>query len=536
MWLLDVKTRRLVHFIDEQRVPGGYAILSHTWEDEEVLFREIDDQTATTKKGYRKIDFTCREAIEDGFDYAWIDTCCINKDSSAELSEAINSMYRWYYQAHICYAYLADSQDILGKQGERSYDFRWFKRGWTLQELVAPKEVKFYTHDWHYAFSKTSRSEALSQMTGIDDDVLRNRNMLPSKPIARRLSWAAHRQTSREEDQAYSLLGICGVNIPLLYGEGTRAFVRLQEEIVKMSLDHSIFAWEPWSLLHSGLLFSPACYGFRNAGSIRNAANVIDDDSYVLNNRGLRITLPIYETTTYDGDLLAFLNCQYGENREHPCVLVLRKLLHRHRIAGATYTTVVCEVDRAPGSVLHNRCLPLGGNESLQWKDLVVVRAATTLFVHFENSDVLQIICGHPKRAWHSQEQRFRLSPTSSRSIAFGAVLIRHRVTAKNLTIYFGQPSEQLYGTPALSMGWMPATQSADADNCTEADVEEAVRQTLPSTTGTEAMSFPLRDIRGHKYQLRATSEPDHSDLPSVVWKISLTSFIKTPHGWISAD
>ncbi len=114
MWLIDVKTRKLVRFMDSRKVAGKYAILSHTWEEDELTFSDgqnLGSQSVSQKKGYLKIDFTCRQAEADELRYAWIDTCCINQDSSAELSEAINSMFRWYQNAEKCYVYLSDITD-----------------------------------------------------------------------------------------------------------------------------------------------------------------------------------------------------------------------------------------------------------------------------------------------------------------------------------------------------------------------------------------------------------------------------------------
>jgi hypothetical protein len=164
-------------------------------------------------------------------------SCCIDKTSTAELSEAINSMFRWYREATVCYAYLADVTEASQIKSSR-----WFTRGWTLQELVAPATVWFYALDWKYLGSKLDLQSEIRYITGIDTEVLTT-GELEMVSIARRMSWAAKRQTTRIEDQAYSLMGIFDVNMPLLYGEGRKAFVRLQEETMKTSDDQSLFAW-----------------------------------------------------------------------------------------------------------------------------------------------------------------------------------------------------------------------------------------------------------------------------------------------------
>ncbi|KJK60961.1 ANK ankyrin repeat protein [Aspergillus parasiticus SU-1] len=227
----------IIEFTDD-RIPP-YAILSHTWEGGEVTFQDMQaDQLHTRqKKGYSKIQRCCHLAKSEGFDYVWIDSCCIDKTSSAELSEAINSMYRWYQEAEVCYAYLAD---VPSKGFKES---KWFTRGWTLQELIAPTKLTFLDENWRGLGSKADLQQAISECTRIPIGVLSGEEDIESFSIAQRMSWAAERVTTRVEDRAYSLLGIFGVNIPLIYGERETAFIRLQEEIMRISDDHSLFAW-----------------------------------------------------------------------------------------------------------------------------------------------------------------------------------------------------------------------------------------------------------------------------------------------------
>ncbi|KAK4213654.1 hypothetical protein QBC37DRAFT_463549 [Rhypophila decipiens] len=196
------------------------------------------------KKGYDKIDMTCKLALqEDGLDYAWVDTCCIDKPSSAELSEAINSMFRWYQRSTICYGYLSDLQPSAQFENGLK-DCRWWTRGWTLQELIAPTKFYFYDSVWKCWGSKRRFAQLVSQITGINIKILNHQARLSSVPVARRMAWAARRETTRIEDRAYSLLGIFGVNMPMLYGEEEKAVRRLQEEIIKQTADLSIFSWK----------------------------------------------------------------------------------------------------------------------------------------------------------------------------------------------------------------------------------------------------------------------------------------------------
>ncbi|GJP98587.1 ankyrin repeat-containing protein [Aspergillus niger] len=215
-----------------------YAILSHTWSKEEVTYQEINAVSAKRKCGYEKIIKCCSVARATGYEYVWIDTCCIDKTSSAELSEAINSMYHWYQKAGVCYAYLADiqSKDEFTKS-------KWFTRGWTLQELIAPSRVVFLNREWEMLGDKTDLRDEISIFTGIPANILSGEEDLEMSSVAQRMSWAAKRETSRVEDRAYSLMGIFNVNMPLIYGEGENAFIRLQEEIMRISDDQSLFAW-----------------------------------------------------------------------------------------------------------------------------------------------------------------------------------------------------------------------------------------------------------------------------------------------------
>ncbi|KAF2188751.1 HET-domain-containing protein, partial [Zopfia rhizophila CBS 207.26] len=145
MRLLRTKTLELSEFLGSNIPP--YAILSHTWGAEEVSFDDMngDRGTTLTKAGYRKIRQCCEKALLDGFDYLWVDTCCIDKRSSVELSEAINAMFKWYQNSAVCYAYLADvpSREEPTSKNIAFAASRWFTRGWTLQELIAPLRVHF---------------------------------------------------------------------------------------------------------------------------------------------------------------------------------------------------------------------------------------------------------------------------------------------------------------------------------------------------------------------------------------------------------
>lgn len=225
------------------KLKNGYCILSHrwTWGENEITYMDVlsVDPDVKTKDSYTKFTGACSLAKRLGFDLLWIDTCCINKTDYVELGEAINSMYRWYSMAKLCIAYLQDVT-TLGQIKESE----WFNRGWTLQELIAPKSVQFYGRSWNYLGDKASLSNVLVSKTGIPSDVLKNTIPPQAYSAAQRMSWAANRTTTRLEDRAYSLMGLFDVNMPMIYGEQERAFTRLQEHIISKSADESIFVWD----------------------------------------------------------------------------------------------------------------------------------------------------------------------------------------------------------------------------------------------------------------------------------------------------
>jgi len=219
-----------------------YAILSHTWGEGEVTYRNLIEGTGRSKAGYDKIRFCAQQAANDGLQYFWVDTCCIDKSSSAELQEAINSMFRWYQNAAKCYVYLLDVSTRKRKASDLSTEctwesaFRaskWFTRGWTLQELLAPRSVEFFSRECKQLGNKRTLEQQIHEITGIPSTALQE-SPLSQFDVDERFLWAKGRETTREEDKVYSLFGIFDVQMPLLYGEGeVKAFRRLREEIDK---------------------------------------------------------------------------------------------------------------------------------------------------------------------------------------------------------------------------------------------------------------------------------------------------------------
>ena len=271
MWFLDTRTAELHLFESPESVPGGYAVLSHVWDKEqEQTFQEIrglqtkndtptrwttrSDSGGISHRVAHKIREFCKIAKAYGYQWAWADTCCIDKTSSAELSEAINSMFRYYRLSDVCFVYLRDvhpgTRSPWGFDPKQFQNSEWHTRGWALQELLAPRLVVFLAEDWSVIGTKASLTPLLQESTGIPIKVLRFEVDIAHVSVAQRMSWASKRRTTRPEDEAYCLMGIFGINMPALYGEGDKAFYRLQEEIMKTCADTSLFAWgnhEPYT-------------------------------------------------------------------------------------------------------------------------------------------------------------------------------------------------------------------------------------------------------------------------------------------------
>ncbi|PIL28693.1 hypothetical protein GSI_08737 [Ganoderma sinense ZZ0214-1] len=282
-----------------------------------------------------KIRDACRLARQKGYRYIWIDSCCIDKSSSSELSEAINSMYKWYGLAAVCYVYLADVPPGQNPHYKRSAFRRsqWFTRGWTLQELIAPFWVEFVSKDWTPIGSKLALVDLVENVTKIDYKALLHLEPLEEFSIAQRLSWAAGRKTTRKEDRAYSLLGIFNIYMPILYGEGDHAFRRLQEEIMQRIPDQSLFAWghrylsfelsdranrlkAPRATVQTHQrrqqLFALSPKSFKGCESIRTAR---------------RDTGKLRSSTTSNGHKISYTSTPYGISTELQMVPLTRDLL-----------------------------------------------------------------------------------------------------------------------------------------------------------------------------------------------------------------
>ncbi|PKK51790.1 hypothetical protein CI102_3156 [Trichoderma harzianum] len=332
--LINIETLKLETF-SGKNIPK-YTILSHTWgpDSEELTFDDFQ-KGITDKPGVGSIklkgccdqvkkDNTKEEKEENKVQYVWIDTCCIDKSSSSELQEAINAMFDWYADASVCYAYLWDVPEDDKPPSDRESKFftsRWFTRGWTLQELLSPKEVRFYNTEWKPIGDKITLNRTIEDITGISWLVLKGIDKIQNASVAQRMSWAARRETTRPEDLAYCLLGIFDIHMPMLYPEGGKdAFFRLQDLIMRKTGDDSILAWDhnespdyP-NRITSGEIFAVSPAYFANSGKIvaRKPERIFSEIN-VLGGR-LGINLPLHMTES--GELFGLLNCGPKSTKE----------------------------------------------------------------------------------------------------------------------------------------------------------------------------------------------------------------------------
>ena len=329
---------KVLEFRDDETT--NYAILSHRWIDStEVDYEEMVDLARMDREeqdeirgrqGYKKTVDTCKQAKRDGYEWLWIDTCCIDKRSSAELSEAINSMYRWYANAKICYAYL---HDVGGSSLPTGYDHgnyyesgghpEWFSRGWTLQEMVAPRNLQFFNKDWQPIGDKKGLAVTLNMITGVPRHILENGLEGNRPPVAQIISWAARRMTTRVEDRAYSLMGLLNVNMPMLYGEGKKAFHRLQLEIIRSSNDQSVFAWGQYCSAQIGGILADDPSDFKDCSDLElmdhdefienfpelSSTNVDHFDVFPITNRGIQIWMLLRRYRDSNCVFRAYLPC-----------------------------------------------------------------------------------------------------------------------------------------------------------------------------------------------------------------------------------
>jgi hypothetical protein len=264
-------------------------------------------------------------------------------------------MYSWYQKARICYVYMADFPANV----TALIDSRWFTRGWTLQELIAPSNLIFYSGDWAELETKLTLQDILAKRSGIDVGILTGEKGLESASVARRMSWACNRETTRTEDEAYSLMGIFDVNMPMLYGEGSKAFRRLQEEIMKHSDDQSLFAWIDSTAdsdsYHGLLAKSPT--SFRNTGNIIPYRDWELSAPFSISNKGLRIDLHL---SRYEEDLyVAALDCPAPPDYEGFLGIYLKRITTGDRQYARVKVQTLCRLsERGSAETVYVRQSP----------------------------------------------------------------------------------------------------------------------------------------------------------------------------------
>jgi hypothetical protein len=396
-------------------------------------------------KGYKKIEFTCKQAAKDGVEYVWVDTCCIDKSSSAELSESINSMYRWYQNSKYCYVYLSDvNKSDFQMEFPKS---RWFTRGWTLQELIAPPEVSFFDKSWEFLGTRTTLGEETSSISGIPNSVLQKVQPIDEYSVAEKMFWASSRDTTRKEDSAYCLLGIFDINMPLLYGEGSKAFTRLQEEIIKKTPDDSILAWNMHPQIQkisavrekiyfncSGEILAKSPRNFKQCGGIGRGTR----SGLSITNRRIDICFPVVELKTSiiaaRDTRIGLLSCQPSDrigvvgiplwldpmNKEQ-----FNRVGYRYSPPGEesqTISTIIIDPRAASDAVSRNSTLV--DNESLDSYKKKRMEDATTIIINcssqitsrgFEIQTALQPISNHydkevrkvDKKNWNREFETF---------------------------------------------------------------------------------------------------------------------------------
>jgi hypothetical protein len=505
MRLLNTKTFKIEEYYGRD-VPK-YAILSHTWGREEISFADYHDPKYTSiswntrlKAGWRKIKNTCEQAARQKLNHVWIDTCCIDKTSSAELSEAINSMAEWYRQAAVCLVYLEDiSQEEAGPIRDQFTKCRWFTRGWTLQELIFPKLIRFYDNEWQYLGDKFDMKAEIMEVTNIDSVVLNNSMALSSICVAKRMSWAARRQSTRLEDTAYSLMGIFDVHMPLLYGEGKKAFQRLQEEILKKSSDPSILLWDP-AVPGMSYTKSPAYTSIfaSSPDQFFSGRRVMSYDAgdrleIALMYAGLRIVAP---TIVSIAGIYIILPCRYEDDYSGPIAIKVHEKLSRTLTSRRpSSVSEPLSVTRDSNAVLENTADDVHQTVALQkvavakYRTLVLTTQDSTMSrlesqciaVWLKTSpqfdDVFEITSVEPNEGWNSYKRVMRFSASWVDHMGDGKMLSNYQWNRKDglgslkLSVLYSQPcisrepegSSRVFGTFNIAFDGDAETERLDS-------------------------------------------------------------------------
>ncbi|KAK3300423.1 uncharacterized protein B0H64DRAFT_380883 [Chaetomium fimeti] len=518
MRLLNVDTFKLEEFFFS---PPAYAILSHTWgsDSEEVSFRDVlDGRLDSDSTRPLKVKGSCKIAKEDGYQYIWIDTCCIDKTNSVELQEAINSMYRWYFEAAQCYAYLSDVQPGDNPNGNQSAfsSSRWFQRGWTLQELLAPLNLRFYDADWSCLGTKGDLCYLVETVTGIPTSFLLGMTDIHQASVAQRMSWAAKRVTKRPEDIAYSLLGIFGFSMPMIYGEGDKAFRRLQEQIMKDLGDDSILAWGfetdtalPNTTLDMvlGAALAPSPSSFANSGHV----GVIDHGAhspFEVHGGCIHLSMAVQATATRTFGLL---QCGLEGDNDNVVGIPLvaapgRPPGNYFRLDGRGARLLPKPVFDTSTTLVH---LQLdGGRKSLS-------QAVGPCLIHIRKSvPGLELTSVHPRAYWH--KERALIEAATEPTAGVRRILMRFQETAKNVADFVAVVEIDSEAQPSCNlMVASKETTLGEIDGCPDAwrDMVSGRQCAYNSSLSIYMDLQPIQASAQHRrYVLTPSAVPDMPD------------------------
>lgn len=384
----------------------------------------------------------------------------------------------------------------------------------------------FYNRFWGFIGDKAHLWDELSEISGVEPGVFIDRETIWSLPVAQRLSWSSRRSATRLEDEAYSLLGILNISMPLLYGEGRQAFHRLQEEVIKNSTDHSIFAWDPWLPSHFGLLLSPSPFGFRNGRYIQNRQIVSEDDTYEMTNKGLRIGLPTWNSDEHG--LIAAFNCRDDSKSAYKQYILRLRTLSSHIKDFRKGRHLVCEVDRMPETHLSRQVNYAPGHERV-WQDLMIVREGTTTTIAIDASPGIRIFGAFPEKNWHPRSLHFQLR-SGDGQMSWGYIMISHFESQSPALLCFGQTRNPSQPRQAIRICWNVAT-----PNCKKETVAQKVERALTSTRSKIAR-IPLgkshylyaapvlwRQHKGHTPLELAVNPQTAGFLAHATWTISIS-------------
>ena len=394
-------------------------------------------------EGWAKLQSYCKLAASDGWDYAWMDTCFIDKTNLADTQEAINAMVRWYRRSGTCYGHLEGVDCVSTHQtmGRNLRSARWFQRGWTLQELLAPVNFVFVDQKWEKIGTREEFAEDVASACRMSVQHLMN---FETQPVAVKLSWASHRKTTVEEDQAYSLLGLFNISIPLCYGEGELAFRRLLLELIKNYNDTSIFAFSSWDGMHlllslvwsekpqadilvenkevrdcAGMILAPYLKAFHDCGNIKNHTSM--HTKFHFDNRGLVLNADVTDRFHFEDSrskckaAICWLDCCDGIDMEESRIAILLRDDDPKQPSEGDWWRLIKITSKSPNysnfqkraskkrEILINALHPPINYFTLPQVDMTVESKAKVLNIYksagesraFEVADKYKVRCGH---------------------------------------------------------------------------------------------------------------------------------------------